>query len=1111
MRSGSAAATALTLAILAGLGPKPRAAPPEEGIVVVGLQPGAAGERGGLREGDVLLAWTREGLFSGDFPAVSGRFRTPFDLFAVETEQSPRGPVRLLAEREGAPFVTSPEPGPWGVAAAPRLEGEALAAFRAGGKELGAGQLDAGLSRWRRLAEKERRCGAPPTAAWLLLRVGEETAKAGRPEEARCAFEEALEAARESGQERVRPWILKAGGEALAASKDYAGAVAALRAALVLLENGGEEHALEEAGALFALAGAERRAGEAREAERHLERALESQQRQAPGSLPLAATLHRLGSFSLVRGDLDGAERRYLQSLAITLCLAPRSLAAANALGNLGTVARNRGDLGLAVQYHLRALAIEQELEPGSLGEADTLQSLAIVDYDRGDFAAAEPLYRRALGIYEEKAPESLDLAGILNNLGALRRARDDLEGAARLYARAAEIKERLAPGSAQVASTLLNLGELAQARADYGEADRLFAQAQAIFAFLAPRSISEAAVLHNRAMNAEAGGELETAEVLFEKALAMKQATAPDSLTLASTLRAMGELAARRGRLARAEPPLLRALDLARRWAPGSHEEARAAHALAGLRLQQGRRAEALRSDLEAVEAIESQARRLGGSREVGERFSAQYADYYREAVDLLVRLGRGDEAFLLLERFRARSLLEMLAERDLDFRKDAPEELLQEERRTRRALEVLYGRRARLGPQADPASLEALRDQIASLEEALEGLEARLRSVSPVLASLRYPHPLSAREARRVLGPKTLLLTYCAGEKRTILLTLLDGRLAHYALPVDRARLERSCRALRGLLSTQGAPLSQVQARAAGLYHLLLGPAEGELASARDVVICADGPLHYLPFAALRTPRGHYLVEEKPLAMALSATVLGELAPPGGKDREAPSLWAFGGCVYDAAQPDGAPALSGLPATAREVARAGGEFPGRARLFTGEAATEEQAKRLGGTVTYVHFACHGLLSESAPLDSALALTSPRQGGEEDGFLRAWEILEGVRVRSDLVVLSGCQTALGEARGGEGLIGLTRAWEYAGARAVLSSLWSVSDESTCDLMARFYEGLRRGAGKARALQEAQVSLLRSRPRAGAPRGYGTEAPSHPFRWAGFVLNGDWR
>jgi CHAT domain-containing protein len=146
--------------------------------------------------------------------------------------------------------------------------------------------------------------------------------------------------------------------------------------------------------------------------------------------------------------------------------------------------------------------------------------------------------------------------------------------------------------------------------------------------------------------------------------------------------------------------------------------------------------------------------------------------------------------------------------------------------------------------------------------------------------------------------------------------------------------------------------------------------------------------------------------------------------------------------------------------------------------------------------------WACHGLLDERFPLNSALALTLPESQaeGQDNGLLQAWEIFESVRLDADLVTLSACDTALGKEMGGEGLVGVTRAFQFAGARSVLASLWSVSDISTARFMKRFYRYLRSGKSKDEALRLAQIDQIQGKPGA-----------AHPFHWAAFELFGDWR
>jgi CHAT domain-containing protein len=298
-----------------------------------------------------------------------------------------------------------------------------------------------------------------------------------------------------------------------------------------------------------------------------------------------------------------------------------------------------------------------------------------------------------------------------------------------------------------------------------------------------------------------------------------------------------------------------------------------------------------------------------------------------------------------------------------------------------------------------------------------------------------------------------------------------------------------------------------------------LLLAPAEAAVARASRLLVSPDGPLHLLPFAALTAPSGasppreaRYLVEEKPILYSLSASLHAELRQSRhGAGRRGPGF-AF---VAPAFPPAGAAGggeggalaryRAGLPRLAGPRAEAEGLaalFSGDLTVFTGTEARERKVKELQGRAGFVHFASHALLDHGSPLDSGVALAAPagETGDEDNGLLQAWEVFDQVRLDTDLVTLSACETGLGGDGAGEGLVGLSRAFQYAGARSVLASLWQVSDRSTAELMRRFYGAWAAGRSRDLALAEAQRALIA----AGGPS-------AHPFHWAAFTLSGDAR
>ena len=474
------------------------------------------------------------------------------------------------------------------------------------------------------------------------------------------------------------------------------------------------------------------------------------------------------------------------------------------------------------------------------------------------------------------------------------------------------------------------------------------------------------------------------------------------------------------------------------------------------------------------------------------------------------------------------------MLAERDLLFGADVPIEMDRQRRmlnaEQRKALEAMG--ELSIG---DEEKIRGLRLGLEEIQGKQAELQKAIRETCPQLAALQYPAPLDAVQAQSLLEPGTVLLTWSVGRERTQLFVLTRAKLETAEIKIGRKALTFKIRRLRDQI-TGGEELTA----AGDLSKLLLGPARETLAKAERLLIIPDGPLHSLPFATLDDPakEGAFLVERVPITTVVSMTVYGEIKKQGksaGK-RANPSLVAFGdprlppGLLKDGEGPEISPALrtamkwglrlDPLPSTRVEVEAIGKLYGGEAALRLGAEATEESAKALGKVPSVIHFACHGYVNERFPLESGLVLSIPEKFEEEkeNGFLQAWEIFEKLRIDADLVTLSACETALGKEMGGEGLIGLTRAFQYAGARSVLSSLWNVADESTALLMTRFYAYLKEGKPKAEALRLAQLELINSgkgrHPKSVSPHSSPLTPHSewsHPFYWAAFVLNGEWR
>ncbi len=820
---------------------------------------------------------------------------------------------------------------------------------------------------------------------------------------------------------------------------------------------------------------------------------------------PIAAELERAAGDALRRlGRLDEAEAAYRRALATWQRLGPEGLGASLALSALGSLSGARYELAEAQRWHSRALALRKRLAPGSWLHANALNNLGTIAGRRNDLAAADSLFLESLELAERRGG---DPAAPLANLGAVARLRGDLERAEHYTRRAIELLGR-AGNSREVAAKLTNLGNVLGDARRFDEAIAVYGEALELLASVGADHELRVTSLANRAHLLQLQGDFDAAELDLAAARALAGFDRPRTSTEALLASILVEQAEARGDLAAAASWAEVTLEARARIQPDSSLEALAASRLARIRDAQGRPGEAEPLFRRAIAALERQQERLGGGDRGLVAFRAKHGEIYRGYLEFLLRAGRPEAAFEVYERSRARALLALLGERDLDY---APAEVDPGVARRRRqlALELdrAYAALARL-----PVDVDAQRDEQRRTIEALHAERDRvtqqIHAASPRAAAAEAPAALGLAAIRAALPDGTLLLAYSLGPSRSTLFALdQEHGLDTYALEATEAAIAADIARWRDRL--EAGPLARRERAAieSRLSQTLLGPVARRLDAVRGLFVVPDGALHALAFAALPDPRDERrrLLQALPIAYQVSGSVFAAL-----QRRTAPRAIDRVAVFADPAAPDSAAAryrrdFGRLPAARREAQLLGEVFAERARLYVGELATEEAARREVGSATVSHFACHAAVDEALPLDSALLL-SP-SGGDE-GLLQAWEIAEQVDVGADLVVLSACETARGAARAGEGILGLVRALQVAGARAVVASLWRVDDESAAELMGRFHAGLAAGLTRDEALRRAQLELL-----AGPIRTLrdGREVEldaSDPRHWAPFVLIG---
>jgi len=476
--------------------------------------------------------------------------------------------------------------------------------------------------------------------------------------------------------------------------------------------------------------------------------------------------------------------------------------------------------------------------------------------------------------------------------------------------------------------------------------------------------------------------------------------------------------------------------------------------------------------------------------------------------------RQGFDRQAFDDSERQRARSFLDTLAESRAQITKGLTPE--QVKRQPRLASEASRAYSALLQENS-----ERNRKSLEQAERDLSDWLIELRETSPQYRQLRYPEPLESRQVQALLkGTGTALVEYSLGAEGSYAWLVTETDLAMVALP-KQAEIERLVRDYRKEMATrpQGeAAFIRHYGRSEELYRILVEPLRSRLAKVRKLVIIPDGILHYLPFETLlyrqsQASGRHYLIEDFTMAYAPSASVLASLMKGGPRQGSGSrELLAYGDPAFrhgQFANPSSAEAVRGsyesrglnlspLPGTRDEVNGIAGLFPpAKVRKYLGSNATEESLKQEDLAVyRRIHFATHAIIDERIPSRSSIVLSLVDAGGE-DGILQMNEIFN-LPLDAEVVVLSACQTGLGRLVKGEGMVGLTRAFFYAGAARLVVSLWAVNDQATSEFMKSFYRHMKGGATPAESLRDAKLEMLHS----------DAAAYRHPYFWAPFVMVG---
>jgi CHAT domain-containing protein len=491
-----------------------------------------------------------------------------------------------------------------------------------------------------------------------------------------------------------------------------------------------------------------------------------------------------------------------------------------------------------------------------------------------------------------------------------------------------------------------------------------------------------------------------------------------------------------------------------------------------------------------------------------------------YVELADLLVEQGDFQQAYVCAQQAKARVMTGLIqARRNIDFSKKPEQEA---------ALREISRSLARLRAQWVFSRLSP--DQQAKIEKDIKDLErkmdeTRLRfEMEQYTNYLNWPSRPSIKQLQEQMAQeKSTILDFLFGNSRSFVWCISANNISFWILP-GKSEIEKTVNQYLALINT--APnnlyverdISKLKEQAENLFRILFGQLSEQIVPGQKLIIVPDGVLHYLPFEALVRNK-HYLIEDHEISYVPSVSLLvsGQNSTSKIKPEDKMELLAFGDPDFGATQK--APSrkepatrsfnftrgvwlaqnfqLDPIPRTRDEVQYIASLFPpGKRQVYLGKASTERAVKHeVLRRYRRLHFATHSLIDEKSPSRSSVVL-SLNDDPEEDGFLEVGEIAELV-LDSDLVVLSACQTGHGQLLSGEGIIGMSRSFLYAGARDVIVSLWNVSDISTSQLMKNFYQRLVNNATNALALREAKLPMITS-----------SLEIRHPYYWAPFIVIG---
>jgi len=788
-----------------------------------------------------------------------------------------------------------------------------------------------------------------------------------------------------------------------------------------------------------------------------------------------------------------------------------------------GTIAGRRE--ALAKWQEIIALS---KIKKDRIWEGIALLSSGLIYEQLGEIQNALDVYTKSLEIWQEIGNRQYEASSV-NNLGIIYNDLGEYEKAIGNYQRAIQIQNEIG-NRPSVGIYLNNLAYAYMRLENYSEADKFFRQSLVIKkedeSNRGQRSV--AVTLNNLGTNLSLKADYSNGISYLQQSLDLRRKI-EDKWGIANSLLNLGRVQAENGQAADSrkniEEANIRAIELGDR-----RMEAESFYLLAISEKVSGNLDKATLNVGRGLEIVEAIRGELIGS-EVRYAYFSTVQQFYELYVDLLISSFEKTKdkthiakALEISERSRSRTLNELLQQANVNFKQGFNAGLFEKFQTSQSLLNDKYNARQRLLSETPTAEqVSKINDEIKVLTAETENLRLELRKNNPKFADLTEGKTASAAEIQNLLDEKTVLLEYKLGERRSFLWLVTKSSIEVFILPARR-QIEDKANVFYSLITADNPNEQALSAKTSNeLSGILLAPVVSKIGGKR-LAIVSEGALQYLPFSALPLPntKAKLLVDENEIVILSSASVLAQIRENSAEKKiYDKTLAIFADPVFDekdtrikrdntqkfvankklVINPRFNSKLPRLLAS-REEALNISNFANREKitLQTDFAANIENVLNQNLTgYRILHFATHGLLNSAKPADSGLVFSLfDEKGNPQNGFLN----LDGIynlNISSELVVLSACRTALGKDIRGEGLIGLSRGFLYAGSNRVLASLWKVDDSATAEFMKLFYRNhLEKNMTAAAALRQAKLEMMK------IPR------YKSPFYWGAFTLIGEW-